>query len=84
MGTVINPQTIIDAARRDRAGFLGPRDIQALGSHPFARLWPVLVRCGGGRFTCPVQDVEHFVQVVGASGLDSVRDVALVAGQVYQ
>jgi hypothetical protein len=25
------------------------------------RFEPVLVRCGAGRFTCPAQDVQHFM-----------------------
>jgi hypothetical protein len=27
----------------------------------FNRFEPVLVRCGAGRFTCPAQDVQHFM-----------------------
>lgn len=43
------------------------------------RLHPVLVRCGGGRFTCGAQDVEHFLKCVAAGG-DYVRDVSLPVG----
>jgi len=41
------------------------------------RLCPVLVRCGGGRFFCPAQDVEHFVGIIGRDGTDYVRDVSV-------
>ena len=43
------------------------------------RLHPVLVRCGGGRFTCGAQDVAHFLKCVTAGG-DYVRDVSIPAG----
>lgn len=45
------------------------------------RLFPVLARCGGGRFTCAVQDVEHFIKCVSAGG-DYVRDVCLPVGSL--
>lgn len=41
------------------------------------RLQPVLVRCGGGRFSCPVQDVEHFANIISEEGSDYVRDVSV-------
>jgi hypothetical protein len=28
------------------------------------RLMLVLVRCGNGRFLCPVQDVTHFINII--------------------
>lgn len=55
----------------------------------------VLVRCGNGRFFCPVQDVKHFVDIIeshyanstpnqqmGKGGVqpDYVRDVSLYFG----
>ncbi len=43
------------------------------------RLCPVLVRCGGGRFTAPAQDAAHFIALVEAGG-DYVRDVSLPVG----
>jgi hypothetical protein len=45
------------------------------------RLHPVLVRCGGGRFTCGAQDVAHFIKCVEAGG-DYVRDVCVPAGSI--
>ena len=44
------------------------------------RLQPCLVRCSGGRFTCPAQDVAHFVAIIDASTYDYVRDVSIPAG----
>jgi hypothetical protein len=45
------------------------------------RLLPVLVRCGGCRFTCPAQDVARIVTAILASG-DYVRDIAVSALEV--
>jgi len=42
------------------------------------RLQPVLVRCGSGRFSCPVQDVTHFIEIIESDGRDYVRDVSLL------
>lgn len=72
-----------------RYGFLSEADVQVLAADAGTRLTPVLVRCGGGRFTCPVQDVAHFIRIIerdaqasdGALAIDTdyVRDVSLVS-----
>ena len=41
------------------------------------RLAPVLIRCGGGRFTCPAQDAKHFINIITEHGGDYVRDVSI-------
>lgn len=41
------------------------------------RLQPVLVRCGGGRFSCPAQDLKHFIDIINKEGSDYVRDVSV-------
>lgn len=41
------------------------------------RLYPCLVRCGGGRFVCPAQDVKHFIDIITRDGIDYVRDISL-------
>ena len=41
------------------------------------RLQPVLVRCGGGRFTCPIQDLAHFRDIINADGRDYIRDASV-------
>lgn len=28
------------------------------------RLQQILVKCGNGRFTCPAQDVNHFIMII--------------------
>lgn len=43
------------------------------------RLFPMLVRCGGCRFTCAAQDIRHLVKCVEAGG-DYVRDVSFPVG----
>ena len=43
------------------------------------RLHPCLVRCGGGRFTCGAQDVDHFIKCVALGG-DYVRDISIPCG----
>lgn len=40
------------------------------------RLFPVLVRCGGARFTCAVQDLKNMISYVEKGG-DYVRDVSV-------
>jgi hypothetical protein len=43
------------------------------------RLQPVLVRCGGGRFSCPVQDLQHFIDIITREDSDYVRDVSVTS-----
>jgi hypothetical protein len=43
------------------------------------RLCPVLVRCGGCRFTAGAQDIPHLVKCIEAGG-DYVRDVSFPVG----
>lgn len=45
------------------------------------RLCPLLVRIGGGRFTCAAQDLEHLIACVIAGG-DYVRDVSFPVGSI--
>lgn len=47
------------------------------------RLNPVLVRCGGGRFTCPAQDAQHFIDIITKEGSDYIRDVSIPAYTNY-
>ena len=41
------------------------------------RMQPVLVRCGAGRFVCPAQDVQHFVDIITKENRDYVRDLCV-------
>jgi hypothetical protein len=65
---------------KESLGFLtSPEDEQKLLAED--RLQQVLVRCGGGRFTCAVQDLAHFVEIINKDGTDYVRDVCVIRGQ---
>ena len=67
-------------ARAIRAGgFLAEDDVTALAAHPVSRLWPCLVRCGGGRFVAPMDQVRHFIGIIERERSDYVRDVSLPA-----
>lgn len=63
-------------------GFMNETTVVELAKLDRLRL--VLVRCNGGRFMCPAQDVEHFVALVESGKHrgheDYVRDVSLPAG----
>jgi hypothetical protein len=60
-------------------GFLAANELAELIR--LDRLCPVLVRCGGGRFTCAAQDAAHFMDCVSAGG-DYVRDVSFPVGSM--
>lgn len=65
----------------DEGGFLTPAAIDAMAvSDSGFRLQQCLVRCSMGRFSAPAQDVKHYVDMVGRSKDDYVRDVSLLAG----
>src|SRR5437764_14745167 len=60
-------------------GFLKSTDMPALIA--LDRLCPVLVRCGGCRFTCAAQDLKHLIECIKA-GADYVRDVSFPTGSL--
>ena len=67
-------------------GFLqSEQDLEILAKDQDTRLINILVRCGGGRFSCPAQDADHFISLVVSgkhAGQDEyIRDVALTAGE---
>ena len=68
---------VMQRAKRERMGFLTKEDIEKIAHDPTTRLTLLLVRCGGGRFLAPAQDVQHFVDIVEANGGDYVRDVSV-------
>lgn len=55
-------------------GFVTSKDLPQIIAQD--RLLQLLVRCGGCRFTCAAQDVEHLIRCVAAGG-DYVRDVSV-------
>ncbi len=62
-----------------QGGFLREPEVAMLAADPSTRLQPLLVRCGGCRFTAPAQDVLHLIRLVEATGEEYVRDVSLLA-----
>lgn len=60
-------------------GFLQEKDMPELIR--LDRLCPILVRCGGGRFTCAAQDAARMIKCTEAGG-DYVRDVSFPVGSV--
>ncbi len=60
-------------------GYLKDTDILTLVA--LDRLCPVLVRCGGCRFTCAAQDVAHLEACITAGG-DYIRDVSFPVGSL--
>jgi hypothetical protein len=80
----LDAHALIARVNRERHGFLSKWDVAQLAASPVARLWPLLVRCGGCRFTAPAQDVAHLIEIITRDGQDYVRDVALVAGVRYE
>jgi hypothetical protein len=60
-------------------GFLTEADMPELIR--LDRLFPVLVRCGGCRFTCGAQYLEHLMACIKAGG-DYVRDVSFPVGSM--
>ncbi len=67
------------ASRDAECGFLNVAQLKELET--IDRLCPVLVRCGGCRFTCAAQDVPHLLACIKAGG-DHVRDVSLPVGSM--
>lgn len=56
----VNPALADKIAKQ--ATFLDENDIKAV--EKIDRMMLVLVRCGNGRFLCPVQDVNHFIGII--------------------
>lgn len=72
-------QQFIERKNAESYGFLRDTDMAELIA--LDRLFQVLVRCGGCRFTCAAQDVAHLVKCVEAGG-DYVRDVSFPVGSM--
>jgi hypothetical protein len=74
---------IIQRAQRDRGGFLTEDDVAKIAADPTTRLTCLLVRCDGGRFMAPAQDVKHFIAIIERTDMDRVRDVSVMAPTGY-
>ena len=87
-----NPK--VAAKVQGQGGFLDADDLKALVEADKGRKVQVLVRCNAGRFVCPADNAEHFVNLIakygelleekhpGESlppGIEWVRDVSLLA-----
>ena len=71
----INP--VLSGRIKANDGFLTMRQVkEIIKIDPHMQ---VLVRCGNGRFTTSVMNVEHFVNIINAEGRDYVRDVSLIS-----
>jgi hypothetical protein len=71
---------IKDSIVKNQMGFLVSKD-DTKNLIAENRLQQVLVRCGSGRFTCAVQDLDHFIEIINADpkARDYVRDVSIPA-----
>ena len=70
-----NLKTLLETIVNEQGGFLFTSQIAELAE--LDRLRNVLVRCGNGRFSCPVQDALWFIEIITAQGQDYIRDVSL-------
>jgi hypothetical protein len=75
----VRPRTTLATVRDQQHGFITAAQLTELAADPQARLTPVLIRCGGCRFTCPAQDAKHLIAIISRDGQDYVRDVSLPA-----
>ena len=75
MAESFDPHVLRSVAMRERYGFVTAAEVALLASHPDARLWQLLVRCGGCRFVAGAQDVAKLITAIEAIG-DYVRDVS--------
>lgn len=68
--------TASERIKEENYGYLvSPEDTLALIEEDRLRL--VLVRMGNGRFVCPVQNLDHMIQIITKADLDYIRDVSL-------
>ncbi len=70
-------QSYREAIRNDKERMSFVLDVDVPHLIKEDRLQLVLVRCGNGRFLCPVQDLDHFVNIITKEDSDYVRDVSI-------
>lgn len=61
-------------------GFITEEQVNEIANHNETRLCLLLIRCNGGRFLAPAQNVKHYVQIINECGKDHVRDISIPAG----
>lgn len=81
IGSELSGSEVISHARRVKCGFLNDCEVARIAADPLARLQVLMVRCHGGRFIAPAQDVKHFIELVERGG-EMVRDVSVYGGGV--
>jgi hypothetical protein len=57
--------------------FMDVAQVRKVAEHPSTRLTMIMVRCGSGRFVCPAQNVEHFINIIDREKTDYVRDISV-------
>jgi hypothetical protein len=60
-----------------RGYFLKIDEIRKIAETPALRLVPIMVICGNGRFSCPAQNVEHFINIIDREKTDYVRQICV-------
>lgn len=60
----IDGEEIIGRCKRENYGFLTESDVEGIAADPRTRLTLLLVRCGGGRFLAPADQLMHFVRII--------------------
>jgi hypothetical protein len=55
---------VIYLAKRDRVSFLTEADLRVIATDPNTHGTLILVRCGGGRFLAPADQVEFLVEAI--------------------
>lgn len=66
----------INSIKKEDFGFFGAHQLREIVAEN--RLAPCLIRCGGGRLTCPAQDVQHWITIIERDGSDYIRDISLL------
>ncbi len=59
-------------------GFVTTVGVKAMANDSDYRLIPLLVRCGGCRFTAPAQNIAHLTEAIESIG-DYVREISFPA-----
>lgn len=69
----------IKHAKAVKCGFLTETEVSRIAGDEQTRLTPLLVRCHGGRFVAPADQVQHFIMIIERQMSDTVRDISLPA-----
>ncbi len=66
---LVSGRDAIKNAQTAQGGFLKKEDMEAIAADPETRLTLLLVRCGGGRFLAPANQVQHFIDIIERDAL---------------